>query len=461
MELYCTRPSCTRPANSFPDLDDSHVLIEVKQKYCITCGMTLILGDRYIPTKLLGQGGFGAAFLARDRYTPAQKLCVVKLFKPDPNLNAQQLQVAKNLFQREGEVLEQLGHHPQIPDLYAFFPVTVNNAKTHQQEQFFYLVQEFIDGQNLEQELEQKGQISEAEVLEVLTQILGVLQFVHEQGSIHRDIKPSNIMRKSDGQLFLLDFGAVKKATVGGGQIGRSTGVYTPGYAPTEQMTGGQVYPSTDLYALAVTCIQLLTGKHPNDLFDTFNSQWDWQKYLPQIPPNFANILNKMLQSAPNQRYPSAKDVLLAINPPFPSTFTPTPDPVSPPVNPTPPVLSPSKSKFSLVETLIIAGTTGAETGLLLIIALKIGQIAIAIPLLLILIGGLIYVRYQRILEGKDLPIIMAITLGLALFLPRVNKAFSLEMALIIFLLCTAGAIAFTALFRLVYNLLSKLFSDH
>jgi serine/threonine protein kinase len=459
MELHCTRPSCTRPLNSFPDLDDPNVLIEVKQKYCITCGMTLILGDRYIPTKLLGQGGFGAAFLARDRYTPAQKLCVVKQFKPDPNLNAQQLQVAKNLFQREGEVLEQLGHHPQIPDLYAFFPVTVNNAKTHQQEQFFYLVQEFIDGQNLEQELEQKGQISEDEVLEVLTQILGVLQFVHEQGSIHRDIKPSNIMKRTDGKLFLLDFGAVKKATVGGGQIGRSTGIYTPGYAPTEQMTGGQVYPSTDLYALAVTCIQLLTGKHPNDLFDTYNSQWDWQKYVPQITPNFANILNKMLQSAPNQRYPSAKDVLLAITPPFPSTIkTPT---STPSITPNSPVLSTSKSKFSLIETLIIAGTTGAETGLLLIIALKIGQIAIAIPLLIILIGGLIYVQYQRILEGKDLPIIIGITLGLALFVPMINKTFSLEIALVIFLLCTAGAIAFTALFRLVYNLLSKLFSGH
>ncbi|MGL5079074.1 MAG: protein kinase domain-containing protein, partial [Waterburya sp.] len=262
MEIICTRPGCTNPRNFFGDLDSEAKIRTVQQRYCKTCGMPLILADRYLPSKLLGQGGFGTAFLARDRYKPKMSLCVVKQFQPANNLDAQEMAVAQNLFQREAIVLEELGHkHPQIPDLYAFFTPIVPNPQRTGEEQYFYLAQEFIDGQDLETELEVKGKFSEAEIEEILTAMLKVLVFVHDNNTIHRDIKPSNIMRNKQGVLYLLDFGSVKQIAAGGVNQRRSTGIYSMGFAPPEQMAGAEVYPSTDLYALAVTCINLLTGE--------------------------------------------------------------------------------------------------------------------------------------------------------------------------------------------------------
>ena len=233
MEILCTRPGCPRPQNSFADLDNPSHLKTAQQKYCTSCGMSLILAGRYLPSKLLGKGGFGAAFLARDRYTPAMRECVVKQFQPASDLSPKQLEIAEGLFEREAAVLERLGNkHKQIPDLYAFFPVIVPSLLGNKEDQFFYLVQEFIDGQDLEQELAAKGKFSEKEVVWILREILKILKFVHENHSIHRDIKPSNIMRNSDGRLYLLDFGAVKQVTAGAGVPGRSTGIYSMGFAP-------------------------------------------------------------------------------------------------------------------------------------------------------------------------------------------------------------------------------------
>ena len=196
MEIYCTRPQCPRPQNHLVDLDDSATLRTAQQKYCTTCGMPLILAGRYLPIKLLGKGGFGAAFLSRDRYTPGMRQCVVKQFLPAGNLSPTQLKVAQDLFEREAVVLEEIGsQHDQIPELFAFFPVIVTGLQANQQDQFFYLVQEYIDGENLEDELVRRGKFSESEVLFVLHSILPVLQFVHNKGIIHRDIKPSNIIR--------------------------------------------------------------------------------------------------------------------------------------------------------------------------------------------------------------------------------------------------------------------------
>jgi serine/threonine-protein kinase len=479
MEIHCTRPGCPRPQNQFADLDDNQTLKTVQQKYCITCGMPLILVGRYLPVKLLGRGGFGAAFLARDRYTPAMRKCVVKQFQPAGDLTPQQLEKAQALFEREGEVLEQLGTHPQIPDLYAFFEVSAPSRQAGKQEKYFYLVQELIDGQTLEEQLAQKGRFSETEVLALLREILPVLQFVHDRGSIHRDIKPSNIMRHQNGTLFLLDFGAVKKAAAGTA-TGSSTGIYSQGFAPPEQMSGGQVYPSTDLYALAVTCIQLLTGKPPTELFDAFNNQWSWRNYA-QTDATLAEVLDRMLVAAPNQRWQSATEVLEALNSPSPvqpSTppVTPTPLPPNPPspVSPPPPpsaVVSPSPTpaggipqppvkrqpRFAILEVLASAGFTGFEGGLLFITLNGfLGVSGISIGILGMVLGGLIFAQYRRILEGKDLPILAGITLALVLFVPALHQGFVLQQVLIVAVLAGASAIAVTALFRLIYQLLSR-----
>lgn len=484
MEIYCTRPSCTRHKNYFADLDDKATLQTAQQKYCTACGMPLILAGRYIPLRLLGKGGFGAAFLARDRYTPAMRQCVVKQFQPSGDLNPDQLKIAQELFEREAAVLEELGsRHPQIPDLFAFFPLSIPSVQFGKEEQFFYLVQEFIDGQTLEEELSSKGQFSESEALEVLREILKVLKFVHENGSIHRDIKPSNIMRHKNGRLYLLDFGAVKQVTKGAGAIaGRSTGIYSQGYAPPEQMAGAQVYPSTDLYALAVTVITLVTGKDPGELYDSYSNGWQWRSYA-QVSDTIAKVLNRMLLPTPNQRFQSAQEALDALTPrptpsvsppppiqpplpppiqtaPPPNTVPAVPQPQNPPPVPATPIPSQPLSKqprFSTWEILGGAAFTGFEGGLLFI-ALNnlLGISGISMGVLGMIVGGIIFAQYRRWIEGKDLAIFAALTLALML-IPGLRGGLPLPQVFVAGALVAAAAIAVTALFRLIYLLLSRL----
>lgn len=482
MEILCTRPGCPRPLNYFADLDDSATLKTVQQKYCMACGMPLILSGRYLPVKLLGQGGFGAAFLARDRYTPAMRRCAVKLLQPGGDLSPQQLQIAQNLFEREAVVLEELGNqHPQIPDLLAFFPLEVPSLQPGSQDQFFYLVQEFIDGQNLEQELAQKSQFSEADVFEVLQEMLKVLQFVHEHGSIHRDIKPANIMRDRNGRLYLLDFGAVKQVTLGagGGARGASTGIYSMGFAPPEQMSGSTVFPSTDLYALAVTCITLLTGKPTLDLFDSYSNQWNWRTYV-RVSDRLAKVLDRMLLATPSQRFQSAEEVLAALTSkqrppappvnPLPLSSLPTlvtappsapPPPPAPPAAPPPPTSPPpiGYSRLSpALELLAGAAFTGVEGALLGVASVSLlGASGISYLIWLGIMGGLVFAQYRRLIESKDLPVIAGITLAIVLFSP-LRGGFSLDFVLVAAVLAGLSAIAVTALFNLIYKLLSNIF---
>ncbi len=473
MEVYCTRSSCPRPQNNFADLDDTATLKTAQQKYCTTCGMPLLLIGRYLPIKLLGRGGFGAAFLARDRYTPGLRKCVVKQFKPAGDLTIDQLATAQKLFEREAEVLELIGNQSnQIPDLFAFFDLTVPSLQPSKQEQFFYLVQEFIDGKNLEEELQEKGKFSEVKVVEVLSEILKVLKFVHDSGSIHRDIKPSNIMRHHNGRLYLLDFGAVKQVA-STATSKASTGIYSMGFAPPEQMSGGQIYPSTDLYALAVTCVMLLTGKEATQLFDSYSHQWSWQKEV-SISSNLAKVLEKMLLAAPSQRFQSAQEVIDALTTPLspiPSRARANPAPQTniptSPTTPTPPTPRPVNARscptFSTLEVLSNGAFTGFEGGLIAIaLASLLGTTFIVTGAWLVLLAGLIFVQWLRLIEGKDLLIIPGITLALVLFLPKLHKIVSSiqgiegwQAVLILAVGAALVAIALTAIFRLIYKLLS------
>ena len=487
MEIICTRPSCNNPRNFFGDLDDEATIRTVQQRYCSSCGMPLLLADRYLPFKLLGQGGFGAAFLARDRYKPKMPLCVVKQFQPAGNLDAHELAVAQNLFQREAIVLEELGDkHPQIPDLYAFFTPIVPNRDRTGEEQYFYLAQEFIDGQDLETELETKGKFSAAEVREILTEILKVLQFVHENNSIHRDIKPSNIVRSKQGRLYLLDFGAVKQVTVGSGNNKKSTGIYSMGFAPPEQMSGSQVYPSTDIYALAVTCITLLTGKSAEELYDSFNHQWNWQSYAPQTSDRLVAILNKMLLATPAQRFQSATEALAALNVNQPSTTsasntpsvspstkgqgktpklpklpassaTSTPSTLSTPSATSAPIKQ-RQSRFSLAEVLGSAAFTGFEGALLYIGLTSVLSVSgISLGIFGMTMGGLIFAQTRRMIEKIDLVILVAITAAVVAFVPVLQGSLGIQSVFIIATMAAAGTIAVTAFFRLIYQLLSRL----
>jgi formylglycine-generating enzyme required for sulfatase activity len=271
--------------------------------FCENCGSKILLDDRYRPIKFLGEGGFGRTFQAIDEKrlnTP----CVIKQFLPQQAGSAA-LAKATELFQQEAKRLQELGKHPQIPDLEAFFP----------QDGRLYLVQDFIDGQNLLEEFQNQGKLKEPQIRIILTELLPVLQFIHDNQVIHRDIKPENIIRSKTGQLFLIDFG-VSKETSGSilTRVGTVTG--TPGYAPPEQFRG-MVYHSSDLYSLAVTCVRLLTGHFQkidgsDQLFDTNRMEWQWQKYV-SLSQELTTVLETMLQDIPVKRYQSATEVLAAL----------------------------------------------------------------------------------------------------------------------------------------------------
>jgi serine/threonine protein kinase len=476
MEICCTRPDCPRPRNFVTDLDDRAKLKTVQQKYCTSCGMPLILVGRYIPVKLLGKGGFGRAFLARDRYTPTVRECVVKQFQPSINLSDRELEIAQQLFEREATVLEQLGNkHEQIPDLYAYFPLVVPSQIKNREEQFFYLAQEYIDGQNLEEELNSQGSFSEAKIIKILQEILPVLQFVHDNNSIHRDIKPSNLIRSQKGILYLVDFGAVKQVTtVGENQSTSSTGIYSQGFAPPEQKSGARVFPSTDLYALAVTCICLLTGKPPEDLYDTYNSTWQWQAYAANVSDRTSAILNRMLLSIPRDRFQSAQEVIAALQDraTFSTTTASIPIPTTPPISKSlpatvasnPPVRKPRyRPSFSLIELFGNAAFTGFE-GALLYTALVSGlsllnvSLGVSVGLWGAIVGGLIFAQYRRVIEKADLLIIAGITLGLIYWLPFLRGSLEFSLVAGAAVLVGTTAIAAITIFRLIYNLLSRLF---
>lgn len=290
--LQCLNPGC---------LYQNHAAT----KFCQHCGEKLLLGDRYRAVRFIGEGGFGRTFQAVDEHrldTP----CVIKQFLPQQQ-GSSTITKAIELFKQEAIRLRDLGKHPQIPDLLAFF----------EQDQRLYLIQEFIDGQDLLRELLQRGNFSEQEVRQILANLLPVLEFVHKQQVIHRDIKPENIIRQQNGSLVLIDFGVSKQlsATIMT-QLGTVTG--TPGYAPPEQMRA-IAYPASDLYSLAVTCIRLLTGCLLQDdgideLFDPMQMEWVWRSKV-KVSDELGQILDKMLQHRVGDRYQCAADVFQEFKP--------------------------------------------------------------------------------------------------------------------------------------------------
>ncbi|MEG4628522.1 bifunctional serine/threonine-protein kinase/formylglycine-generating enzyme family protein [Microcoleus sp. AR_TQ3_B6] len=249
----------------------------------------------------LGAGSFGRTYLAKDIDRLNQR-CVVKQLAPNVQ-GTWAINKAVELFQQEARQLQQLGQHPQIPSLDAYF----------EQDKYLYLVQQFVDGDNLLTLFQNQGIWQESQVKQVLLELLPVLKFVHEQKIIHRDIKPENIMRRrSDGVLVLIDFGVSKQLS--GTVMSRlGTQIGTLGYAPLEQMQGGEAYAASDLFSLGATAFHLLTGVHPYGLWTEHGYSWtaNWQKHLKNpIDKGLALILSKLLAKGIQQRYQSAEEVL-------------------------------------------------------------------------------------------------------------------------------------------------------
>jgi ABC-type branched-subunit amino acid transport system substrate-binding protein len=319
MEIHCTRIGCARPLNIFPELEDSALLKTVPQRHCHNCGMHLILDGRYIPFQRLRQGGFGSVFLAYDRRTPTMKRCIVKQLQFNTSFTPTQIATATILFHREAEVLESLGEHPRIPRFFAFLEIDAEEFTTAKPQRLLYLVQDYIEGQDLQRELQTKGKLNAIEVQRVLQEVLEILDFMHSRNVIHRDVKPSNIVRDLSGKLHLIDFGAVKQIVSTATTIAQIpalgvTGICTPEYAPAEQRQCHAIYPSSDLYALGVTCLHLLSGEHPPNLFDFRNHTWLWEKVEIDQQSQLFRVLEQMLKEVPVDRFQSARAALASLN---------------------------------------------------------------------------------------------------------------------------------------------------
>lgn len=281
-------------------------------------GTTLV--GRYQIISPLGGGGFGETFVACDTQLPGTPKCVVKKLKPqatDPTT----LEIARRLFDTEAKVLYKLGNCERIPQLLAYF----------EEDAEFYLVQEFVSGHDLSQELTPGRTFTQAEVTILLQEILAILEFVHQQNVIHRDINPRNLLRREDGKLILIDFGAVKQITTQvvstAGQNKSTVVIGTPGYIPGEQAQGNPKFTS-DIYAVGIVAIQALTGLLPSQLeHDQDTNEIIWQSYAT-VSPEFAQFIDKMVCYDFRHRYPSATVTLQALaelNQPVSNTLAVTP----------------------------------------------------------------------------------------------------------------------------------------
>jgi serine/threonine protein kinase len=282
---YCLNPACTSPKNS---VEDS----------CETCGTMLWLHQRYQALKPIGQGGFGRTFLAVDLSASMKPRCVIKQLYPQQKGGDIQAK-ASDLFRQEAQQLKLAGQYPSIPTFLDYF----------EQEGFQYLVQEYIEGQNLAEILATGRHFTESEVRVLLETMLETLDFLHNHQIIHRDIKPANIIQTLNGRFVLVDLGAAKLMT--GTALGQTgTVIGSAEYVAPEQLRGKAIFAS-DLYSLGATCVTLLTGMSPFSLFDTSTGSWEWRDYLVQNPvsDSFGKVLDRLLVGPTKQRYRSADEV--------------------------------------------------------------------------------------------------------------------------------------------------------
>lgn len=298
----CLNPHCHHPPQS-----KSH-------KFCHHCGVQILpLRNRYYPLKFLGQGGFGKTYLAED-IDKLQAKCVIKQLILS-STNPSELAKITQLFGDEAKRLQELGDHPQIPSLLAYF----------KEDDYLYLVQEAIDGEDLGKEIKRIKSTSNAnnqqylpifneeQIHLFLQDLLGILSVVHQHQIVHRDIKPENIIRRhSDRQLVLIDFGISKQLTATA-MSKAGTLIGTPGYTPLEQMSYGVAYPASDLYAVGATCFHLLSGIHPDEVQQSGGYQWteNWLSHIQQpLSQQLIKILDRLLQIEYQNRYRSIGELL-------------------------------------------------------------------------------------------------------------------------------------------------------
>ena len=273
----------------------------------LTTGTTL--HNRYEIVKSLGNGDFGSTYLVNDAKSPGNPACVIKHLQPRDN-SPRVLDASRQLFETEAKVLAQLGRKsPQMATLLDHF----------EEQGEFFLVWEFIDGHDLTNEIIPREKLGEAEVVNLLKSILEVLVVAHTHRPypvIHRDLKPANLIRRRDGKLVLIDFGEIRQITQltvnAKGEVTPALALGTPGYQPREQARGKPQLPS-DIYAVGMIGIQALTGIEPQNLAEDANKEIIWQRFIPEINPKLAEVLDKMASGRFVARYQNASEALQAL----------------------------------------------------------------------------------------------------------------------------------------------------
>jgi len=404
------------------------------------------LANRYELGDLIGRGGMAEVFEAVD--TRLNRTVAIKILRDD--LARDPAFIAR--FRREAQAAAAL-NHPTIVAVYDTGEEIEGEGRSATNVP--YIVMEYVNGTTLRDIVKSGRKLQTERALRISIGVLDALGYSHAHGIIHRDIKPSNIMRRHDGRLFLLDFGAVKQVTNTPANSSSSTGIYSMGFAPPEQMAGNQVFPSTDLYALAVTVITLLTGQEASKLFDAYTNQWQWRSQI-SINPRLADILDKMLLPAASQRFQSSQEVLEAL---FPASVAQTVLPPTQPPNLQPP--QPIKSvqpAFATWELLAGAAFSGFE-GALIAIALfsLVKNPIITLTVAAVILNGLIFAQTKRWLEKFDLLIIPAVSFAIIFFIPFLRSNIAIEQVIILAIVAALISISVTALFRLVYKLMSSI----
>lgn len=271
--------------------------------------MDNLIKERYKITKVLSKSSHCRTFLAQDCKRPGAPKCVVKHLSNSAAKQSKKYYCLQNLFAKKVAVLTKLNRVERVPKLLDCF-----EARTG-----FFFVQEYISGHSLEKELQPAKKWNEAQVIALLQEVLTILEFIHNLGLIHGNIKPSNVFRQAeDRRLVLSGFGCIglvwqQAATSLVERTPSALAVGTPGYMPTEQALG-QPRPSSDIYALGVVAIQALTGKPPQQVWENAaTGEMIWQHQVKSASPKLVQLLNKMVQPQPSERYSNATDALQAL----------------------------------------------------------------------------------------------------------------------------------------------------
>ncbi len=276
----CINPSCNQPNNS------DNLL------FCQSCGSELLLGGKYRVVKVLSKkGGFANTYEVTDQQEP-RVLKVLKSENPK----------AIELFDREFQVLSSLNSRgiPQVYDLFLYYP-------RNSQQALHCLSMEKIEGIDLEEYIKVLDRpIDQKTAINWLGQLTQLLEQIHSRGIFHRDIKPSNIILQPDGQLVLIDFGAVKQSANTQGQF---TCIYTPGYAAAEQERG-IVTPQSDFFSLGRTFVYLLTAKEPIDLYAAYSDRLEWRDKTKNVAPEVLNLIDRLMEVDPQQRPATTATIL-------------------------------------------------------------------------------------------------------------------------------------------------------